>query len=126
MENINVYRGESAINDFLNPENHMTPLVELNAELNPFVRQNVHIFVKMQTFLPLMNVKSIPAYQMLENDTGNKNSLVESSSGNMAFSLSILGHLFGYERLKAIISHETNAEKLKMLLLAGAEIQVNH
>lgn len=36
MNNLNVYGGLTAINDFLNPENHLTPLVELPSSLNPF------------------------------------------------------------------------------------------
>ena len=62
MQSNNVWRGSSAIREFLKPESHITPLVELNDELNPFLDKGVHIFIKMQTFLPLMNVKSIPAY----------------------------------------------------------------
>ena len=68
MNNLNVYGGLTAINDFLNPENHLTPLVELPSSLNPFLADGIHIYIKMQTFLPLMNVKSVPAYEMLKND----------------------------------------------------------
>ena len=63
MKNLHVYRGQSAVNDFLNPENHLTPLVELSEKLNPFIADQVHIYIKLQTFLPLMNIKSIPAYE---------------------------------------------------------------
>ncbi len=125
MNHLNVYSGSAAINDFLNPENHLTPLVELPLSLNPFLAEGIHIYVKMQTFLPLMNVKSIPAYQMLKNDRCPARRLVESSSGNMAFSLAVLSRCFGYEKTRAIVSHETNREKLQMLLLAGAETWVN-
>lgn len=68
MKNLHVYRGQSAVNDFLNPENHLTPLVELSEKLNPFIADQVHIYIKLQTFLPLMNIKSIPAYEMLKQD----------------------------------------------------------
>lgn len=43
----------------------------------------------------------------------------------MAFSLSVLSRCFGYEKTRAVISHETNREKVQMLLLAGTEIWVN-
>ena len=125
MNNLNVYGGLTAINDFLNPENHLTPLVELPSSLNPFLADGIHIYIKMQTFLPLMNVKSVPAYEMLKNDVQPKRRLAESSSGNMAFSLSVLSRCFGYEKTRAVISHETNREKVQMLLLAGTEIWVN-
>lgn len=72
MNNLNVYGGLTAINDFLNPENHLTPLVELPSSLNPFLADGIHIYIKMQTFLPLMNVKSVPAYEMLKT-TSNPN-----------------------------------------------------
>lgn len=125
MNNLNVYGGLTAINDFLNPENHLTPLVELPSSLNPFLADGIHIYIKMQTFLPLMNVKSVPAYEMLKNDVQPKRRLAESSSGNMAFSLSVLSRCFGYEKTRAVISHETNREKVQMLLLSGTEIWVN-
>ncbi|MBO7332213.1 MAG: pyridoxal-phosphate dependent enzyme [Alphaproteobacteria bacterium] len=125
MQSNNVWRGSSAIREFLKPESHITPLVELNDELNPFLDKGVHIFIKMQTFLPLKNVKSIPAYQMLKDTPPDKKGLVESSSGNMAFSLSVLSKYFGYDKMRAIISHETNLAKLEMLLLSGAEVFVN-
>ena len=66
MKNLHVYRGQSVVNDFLNPENHLTPLVELSEKLNPFIADQVHIYIKLQTFLPLMNIKSIPAYENVE------------------------------------------------------------
>ena len=112
MNNLNVYGGLTAINDFLNPENHLTPLVELPSSLNPFLADGIHIYIKMQTFLPLMNVKSVPAYEMLKNDVQPKRRLAESSSGNMAFSLSVLSRCCGYEKTRAVISHETNREKV--------------
>ena len=125
MQKSNVWRGKEAIREFLNPENHVTPLIELDEELNPFFNRNIHIFIKMQTFLPLMNVKCLPAYQMLKDCKVQAKGLVEASSGNMAFSLSILGKYFGFEKVRAIISNKLNLEKLKMLLLAGAEVYVN-
>lgn len=125
MKNLHVYRGQSAINDFLNPENHLTPLVELSEELNPFIADQVHIYIKLQTFLPLMNIKSIPAYEMLKQDMSPTKKIIESSSGNMAFSLSILSRSAGYKKMRAVISHEISLGKLQLLLLSGAEVLVN-
>ena len=125
MKNLHVYRGQSAVNDFLNPENHLTPLVELSEKLNPFIADQVHIYIKLQTFLPLMNIKSIPAYEMLKQDMSPTKKIIESSSGNMAFSLSILSRSAGYEKMKAVISHEISLGKLQLLLFSGAEVLVN-
>ncbi|MDD4556619.1 MAG: pyridoxal-phosphate dependent enzyme [Alphaproteobacteria bacterium] len=121
----NVFRGESGIKSFLNPHEHLTPLVELSPELNPFFHDNVHIFIKMQTFLPLMNVKSVPAFEMITNNKKNCANLIESSSGNMAFSLSILSKHCGFRKMRSIVSSESSLEKVQMLLLSGSEIQVN-
>lgn len=124
----NVFRGKSGLKVFLNPQYHNTPLVELPDYLNPFHDDKVHIFVKMQSFLPLMNIKSLPAYGMLddfENDNLHAQNLVESSSGNTAFSLSILSRQFGFEKMRAIVSSEVGIGKLQMLLLSGAEVFVN-
>ncbi|NCB49246.1 MAG: pyridoxal-phosphate dependent enzyme [Alphaproteobacteria bacterium] len=122
----NVFKGKEGIASFLNPENHITPLVELNEKLNPFLKDKIHIFIKMQTFLPLMNVKSASAYGMIsKSPKKDKVKLVESSSGNMAFSLSILSSFFGFEKMRAIISSEASIGKMQMLLLSGAEVLVN-
>ena len=122
MKNLNVFSGENAVRDFLNPANHITPLVELNRDLNPFFKDNIHIFIKLQTFLPLMNIKSVPAYQMLSNKKNTSPNLVEASSGNTAFSLSVLSKFFGYRKMTAIVSKETGIGKIRMLQLMGADV----
>ena len=43
----------------------------------------------------------------------------------MAFSLSILSRSAGYEKMKAVISHEISLGKLQLLLFSGAEVLVN-
>ena len=89
----NVFAGADSLKQFLNPEQHITPLVELPAFLNPFLVDGVHIFLKMQNFLPLANVKSISARGMLNQvqNISQYKGLVENSSGNTAFSLQLFG-----------------------------------
>ena len=123
---MNVFGGQNGIRDFLNPENHLTPLIELPSSLNPFENDGVHIFIKMQTFLPLMNIKCIPAYQMLKDNGQGHGKLVEASSGNTAFSLAILSHIFGYEQMTAVVSDETSDGKIKMLQMAGADVIITN
>jgi hypothetical protein len=53
------------LEDFLNPYHHLTPLVELPADLNPYAQDGVRVFLKLQTFLPLGNIKSLSARGML-------------------------------------------------------------
>ena len=111
----NVFAGADSLKQFLNPEQHITPLVELPAFLNPFLVDGVHIFLKMQNFLPLANVKSISARGMLNQvqNISQYKGLVENSSGNTAFSLAVLGRLFGIETMKARVSNEVTEGKLK-------------
>lgn len=75
--------GDCAWQEFLDPERHQTPLVELPPFLNPFVEDGVHIFLKLQTFLPLGNIKSISAWGMLKSlikEGKQVHTLVENSS----------------------------------------------
>lgn len=126
-----VYEGESAVLDYLDPEKMpYAPLVELPAALNPFRAKGVRIFAKLMNALPLGNIKSVPAYGMLRDarDQGRLSEtgvVVESSSGNTAFSMTIIARLMGIPTTKAIVSHEASAGKIDLLRLAGTEIIVN-
>ena len=121
----NVFSGENAVRDFLNPDNNpYIPLVELPERLNPFSKDKVRIFAKLMNMVPLMNVKSLPALNMLleAKDTGKLDgvhSLIENSSGNTVFSLATIARLFGIEHTKAIVSHEVTWGKLQFLQLLG-------
>lgn len=127
----NVFSGPDAVRDFLNPEcNPPLPLVEIPKHLNPFYKDNVRIFAKLMNFLPLANVKSLPAYNMLlEKELANTlrgtKSLIENSSGNTVFSLAVIGRIFGVPKTRAIVSHEVTWGKLQLLRLFGTEITVN-
>ncbi len=124
------FRGPDALAAFLNPDNHVTPLVELPPVLNPYHDQRVRIFVKLMAFLPLGNVKSLPAYSMLENahQTGRLegvHTLVESSSGNTVFSAGVVARaVYGINSTVALASNEVEPGKLRLLRLFGTEIEV--
>ena len=127
---LNVFSGPDAVKDFLNPDcNAPLPLVEIPKHLNPFAEDGVRIFAKLMNFLPLANVKSLPAYNMLlerekAGELGGVNSLIENSSGNTVFSLAVIGR-FGVSKTRAIVSHEVTWGKLQMLRFFGTEIMVN-
>ncbi len=125
---LNVFQGKDSIKQFLNPDNNPPlPLVELPDSLNPYRKNGVRIFAKLMNFLPLGNVKSLPAYNMLlEKDLTGVDTIIENSSGNTVFSLAVIGRTFGIPRTKAIVSHEVSDGKLKLLRLLGTEVIVNH
>lgn len=129
--NLNLFKGENAIKDFLNPDkNPLIPLVELPAECNPFTRDGVRIYAKLMNMLPLANIKSLPALNMLleAEESGKLNkvhTLIENSSGNTVFSLATIAQLFGIKKTKAIVSHEVTWGKLQLLRLFGTQILVN-
>ncbi len=128
---LNVFDGADAVRDFLNPDhNPPLPLVEIPAHLNPFAKDKIRIYAKLMNFLPLANIKSLPAYNMLlnGNDAGKLDgvsSIIENSSGNTVFSLAVIGRLFGIKKTKAIVSHEVTWGKLQLLRFFGTEIMVN-
>ncbi len=130
-KNLNVFSGKNAIKDFLNPDrNPMIPLVQIPDELNPFTEEGVEIHAKLMSMLPLANVKSLPALNMLlEAEESHRldgvHTLIENSSGNTVFSLATIARLFGIQTTKASVSHEVTWGKLQLLRLFGTEIIVN-
>ncbi|MCL5423775.1 MAG: pyridoxal-phosphate dependent enzyme [Candidatus Marsarchaeota archaeon] len=125
-----VFEGSDAIKNYLNPSNHpYTPMVEIKVPEN-LKGKKIRIFAKLMNSTPLGNVKSIIAYNMIkdasENGTlkGVHTLVVESSSGNTAFSLACVGSAFGIQNTKAIVSHEVLEGKLQLLRLFGTQVQV--
>lgn len=123
----NVFSGPDAVRRFLDPDaNQPLPLVELPAELNPFAGQKVRIFAKLLYLLPLLNLKSLPVLNMLQEAAGDLDgvhTIVENSSGNTAFSLAIIARLFGVRSVRAIVPIDIAPGKLELLRLAGADVR---
>lgn len=128
---LNVFEGDTSVSDFLNPDNAPhTPLIEIPKHLNPFHDEGVRIFAKLMNTLPLANVKSLPALNMLveAKDKGileNVDTVIENSSGNTVLSLAVIARLFGINKTKAVVSHEVSKGKLNLLRFLGTEIIVN-
>lgn len=121
------YSGQRAIANYLRPSpDRYIPLVELPASLNPYLEKyDIHIDAKLMNTLPLGNVKSLPAWQMLEDGHNMKSArLVEASSGNTVFSLGLLAHHFGVESVEAIASPDVSEGKLALLQLAGVKVRL--
>jgi len=122
-----VFEGPTAIRDLLNPENNPPlPLVELPGELNPYQADGVRVFAKLMFLLPLLSIKSLPVlHMMMEAATTGQldgvHTIVESSSGNAAFSLAIIAKLFGVRDVIALVPGDIPAGKLDLLRLSGAE-----
>ncbi len=126
---LNVFEGPEAVLNFLNPDNApCTPLVEIPDHLNPYRQNGIRIFAKLMNTLPLANIKSLPAYNMLLNQKKRgplPNTIIENSSGNTILSLTIIARLLGISSTKAICSHQVSSGKLNLLRLLGTEIIVN-
>lgn len=125
-----VFEGEEAIKDFLNPKSiGMTPLVELPESLNRHKKDKVRIYIKLAEYVPLFNIKALSSWQMLSgigsDDLKKTKHLVEYSSGNTVFSLSILSKIFGIDNMHAIITPDVPDHKKKLLKLAGAELLIS-
>ena len=64
---LNVFFGPDSIKEFLNPENcPPTPLVEIPPRLNPFHQSAVRIFAKLGYLTPLLNIKQLSVFNMLQ------------------------------------------------------------
>ena len=126
----NTFIGKDSLYKYLNPYNTITPLVELSEILNPFYKDGVRVYLKMMSATSLANIKSLSAWNMLK-EAENKNelkdidTLIENSSGNTVYSLSILGRIFGISTTKAIVSHQITKGKLKLLQFFGVQSIIN-
>jgi cysteine synthase len=115
---LNVFEGPAAVRDLLDPGRlPYLPLVELPAELNPFAGDNVRIFAKLITLLPLGNVKAVPAFNMIaemhrRGELAGVRRIVENSSGNTVSSLALVGRQFGVDETKSYVSAEISWHKL--------------
>ena len=123
-----VFDGKEGLKNYLNPENYApSPLVELPDHLNPFSEDKVRVFAKFMPLVPLMNIKSLPAYSMLSEaakrgDLDDVQNIIESSSSNTVMSLSVISRLFGIDTTSAIVDHSISSGLIKMLQLFGIEI----
>ncbi|TIB59850.1 hypothetical protein E3P78_03390 [Wallemia ichthyophaga] len=126
---LNVYSGEDAILDYLNPDKTPpTPLVELPN--HKFANDDrIRIFAKVHSAHPLNNVKAFPAFNMLEKakrdgeiKPGITKEIVEYSSGSTIMSLSVVARQMGIERTKANLSNKTSAAKIDLLRFFGLEL----
>jgi len=126
-----IFEGKNAINFFLRPDSvGFTPVVELPASVNPFLKDQVHIFIKMVQFVPLFNIKSLPAYNMLrqipKKELKDIKNLVEYSSGNTVLSLTILSQYFGIPKMHAIITPDVPLHKKRLLQLLGTNLLISN
>jgi cysteine synthase len=124
---LNVFEGPASIRNFLNPENgSYLPLVELPRQLNRFHEDGVRIFAKLGYLLPLLNIKCLPALNMLLEAEGvgrldGVHTIVENSSGNTAFCLAVLAGVFGIDRVTALVPFDIAPGKFDLLRLAGVQ-----
>lgn len=128
--NKNVFEWENSLIDYLNPNNHIFPIVELPSILNPYKKDKIRIYAKLLQTTPLLNVKSIPAYNMLnqyckKNNINDIDTLIESSSWNTVYSLGIVWRVFWVERTISMASSSVSLWKLKLLQFFWIEIILN-
>lgn len=122
-----VFEGPTALKGFLNPGNNPPlPLVELPEHLKSFAEVGVRIFAKLMYLLPLLNIKCLPALNMLleaeaSGQLQHVDTLVENSSGNTAFSLAVLARLFGISHVSALVPWDIPPGKLDLLRLIGVD-----
>ncbi|KKU50516.1 MAG: hypothetical protein UX71_C0001G0171 [Parcubacteria group bacterium GW2011_GWA1_47_10] len=131
MNHKNVFRGEKAIFEYLTPgATGPTPVIELPARLNPYLKNGVHIYVKLVQSVPLANIKSLPAWYMLnaipKKELRRIKHLVEYSSGNTVMSLAVLSRHFGIPNMHAIITPDVPKNKQNLLRLLGTNLIISH
>jgi len=131
MNKKNIFKGEKAIFNYLSPgSSGPTPVVELPQHLNPFLKDGVHIFIKLAHNIPLLNIKSVPSWYMLnaisKKELKRTKHLVEYSSGNTAVSLGVLAHHFGVPNVHVIITPDVPKNKQNLLKLLGIDVIISN
>ncbi len=126
-----IYAGDNAVHSFLKPAGvGLSPIIELPVSVNPYAEKRVRIFIKMVQFMPLFNIKALPAYNMLANipssDLKGITDLIEYSSGNTVLSLAVFAQYFGIPNMHAIITPDVPASKKRLLQLVGAKLLISH
>ncbi len=126
----NVFKGEKAIFNYLVPgATGPTPVIELPGHLNPYLKDGVHIYIKLVQSIPLANIKSLPSWYMLnaisKNERKKTKHLVEYSSGNTVLSLAILAHHFDIPNIHAIITPDVPKNKKNLLRLLGVNLIIS-
>jgi cysteine synthase len=127
---LGVFEGPTAIRDFLDPDNNPPiPLVELPDDLNPFRADGVRIYGKLMYLLPLLNIKSLPALNMLleaeaAGELNGVDTIIENSSGNTAYSLAVIAGLFKIRHVTAMLPWDIAPGKLDLLRLLGVDIRL--
>ncbi|EJR73563.1 2,3-diaminopropionate biosynthesis protein SbnA [Bacillus cereus] len=101
-----------------------TPLILLES----FSNKGVNVFAKLEGFNPGGSMKDRPAMNMIQNaeekgllKPGGR--IIESSSGNLAISLSMIGALKGY-KIHCVVDPRTSETNLKIMKAYGATIEM--
>ena len=128
----NVFAGPNGLKNFLDPDYHLpTPLVELDAELNPFIESNVKIFAKLAYLSPLLTIKWNAAFHMLaeahrKGGLKGVKRLVENSSGGTVFALAILARvIYDITDVEARVPADMAPGKLESLRLMDIKYVIN-
>ena len=126
---LNTYKGPNSLVNYYDPScQPPLPLVEIPASLNPFAAEGVHVYAKMMTFLPVHNVKALPALNMLSKksrDDPSLETIVEYSSGSTIISMSVIARiLYGIEDTRAFLSNKTSEAKLRLMRFFGLRISL--
>ncbi|KAL8980139.1 MAG: hypothetical protein Q9205_004698 [Flavoplaca limonia] len=124
-EGLNVFSGTDSVSRYFDPDNlPLLPLVEIPSKLNPLRNEKVRIYAKMLTAHPALNVKALPALNMLRNEpSAASKSVVEASSGSTVLSLAMAARaLYGNDNVCAYVTNKKPSDQLRLLRLFGLKI----
>lgn len=100
-----------------------TPVLKLN-KIEKAINKN--IFVKLESYNPGGSSKDRVAKNIIEEaekrgDLTKEGTIVESSSGNLAIGLALVGKQKGY-KVKCIVDPKINHSNLQLIIALGAEV----
>ncbi|KAI4221782.1 MAG: hypothetical protein L6R36_006639 [Xanthoria steineri] len=124
-EELNVFSGADSVSRYFDPDNlPLLPLVEIPSRLNPLRNENVRIYAKMLTAHPALNVKALPALNMLRHEpSAASKSIVEASSGSTVLSLAMAARaLYGHDNVCAYVTNKKQPDQLRLLRLFGLKV----
>ena len=119
-----LFAGRGALRRFLDPTKMTFPIVEVPQPINLYAKERVRIYAVIGCQTPLLNVKLLPALNMLleAEESGRLegvHTIVEATSGNTGIGLKMVADAFGIPNVVAYMKMDDPYGKIAPLEFRG-------
>ena len=123
-----LFAGRGALRRFLDPTKMTFPIVEVPQPINLYAKERVRIYAVIGCQTPLLNVKLLPALNMLleAEESGRLegvHTIVEATSGNTGIGLKMVADAFGIPNVVAYMKMDDPYGKIAPLEFRGVRVE---